>query len=262
MKKNFLALTGAVALMGAASTASATSIGMLVDGGTGNAVNNMNYVVGTGGLTPTDGADSWTALNAATFNSMTTAQLLATYDTLVMPWYVNGTMIADWNTVLLPYLNGGGNILWEDPVNIGDLSGSGLSLSGGNHYSASGESEISLVSPFGDDGASGFFHIHYSILGASSDWSVWSTDIYGGIHGVYREFENGGRMVLGVSDNLYHPNFADPGQSDHYQLTLNQLNWLNTGSIDGVVPAPQTLALLGLGLAGIGFSAKRKKKAA
>ncbi len=236
-----------MALAVSAVSASATSIGY-VTGSTGNAASNLTTVVNGGLLTPTS-PDTLTAISAATFNGLSTAALLATYDTIVLPWTVTSGLNADWNTVLLPYLNGGGSILWEDPANLGDLAASGLGLSTGNFYPGIGPGQISLVAPFGDAGAEGYYHIHFSILSASSAWSVWSTDVNGGIHGVYREFANGGRMVLGVSDNLYHPSFSSPIDSDHYQLTVNQLNWLNTGSITGTVPDAGASALLvGLGL--------------
>lgn len=264
--KNKVKILSTIALLASTAPASATVIGMFTDGSVGSAQINMNIVVSGGLLTPGDGADSWVALNGTVFNSMTTAQLLAAYDTIVMPWNVAGIGNFDWNTIILPYLNAGGSILWEDPNNIAELAASGIGLTTGNNYGSVGESDISLVAPFGDDGASGYYHIHYSITSATSDWSVWSTDVNGRIHGVYREFNNGGRMVLGVSDNLYHPNFGIAEQADHYQLTTNQLNWLNTGSITGIptppstsVSEPTSIALLGLALSGIAFSRRKSK---
>jgi hypothetical protein len=181
---------------------------------------------------------------------------------LVVPWRINSAANFDWATVLLPYLNGGGSVLWEDPTNIGDLAASGVDLTSSTGiYPGIGEGDISLVPPFSDAGAVGYYHIHYGILSASSEWDIWSVDINGGIHGVYAEFgSNGGRMVIGVSDNLYHPDFSVAEQSDHYALTVNELNWLNTGSITGIpdpdpdpvpAPAPAALLLLGMGLLGV-----------
>jgi hypothetical protein len=241
----------------------ATDIAMITGGSTNNAYGNLANIAASGNLTPGDGADTLVGLSFSDFNAMSVASLLAAYDTIVMPWYVPGSggsdMNADWNTRLLPYLNGGGRILWEDPENIADLAASGIGLSGGNIYGGVGEGDISLVAPFGDAGASGFYHIHYSISSASAAWDVWSTDINGKIHGVYGEFgSNGGRMVLGVSDNLYHPDFNFAGEADHRALTLNQLNWLNTGAVSGVVPdSGASLMLLGLGLGALAVARRR-----
>lgn len=250
------------------SSAQATVIGLFTDGSINLAENNINIVASSGLLTPTDGADSVLTLSAASFNAMSVADLISTYDTLVIPWQINPTANLDWTTVLLPYMNGGGSVLWEDPLNISDLDDSGVELTSSTAiYPGIGEGDISLVPPFSDAGAVGYYHIHYGILSASSDWDVWSTDINGGIHGVYGEFgDNGGRMVIGVSDNLYHPDFANAEQADHYALTVNELNWLNTGSITGIpddpddpdpVPTPSALLLLGMGLLGVA-RARRK----
>lgn len=260
MKTNNLRLAALAICLSVSSTASATVIGMFTQGSIGNAAVNMDAIVADGGLTPGDGADSWVGFSDASFASMTTATRLASFDTIVMPWYVNASNNLDWDTVILPYLNGGGRILWEDPNNLGDIAASGLGLTNTNIYGAVGEGDISLVDPFDDDGAQGFYHIHYSITD-SSDWDVWSTDINGRTHGVYKEFANGGRMVLGVSDNLYHPVMSSPVDADHKALSINELNWLNTGSVTGVVPAPATLSIFGLGLAVMGFVRRRKQQA-
>lgn len=259
MFKKFL--TGLVCSV-AIGSANATVIGVFTEGSINNALSNIQHVADSGLLTPADGPDTVININSnAAFNAMSVNDLISTYDTLVMPWEVRTNANFDWATRLLPYLNGGGSILWENPNDLGELAASGLGLTTGNIYSASGESQISLTSPFGDAGAQGHFHIHYSITDAA-DWDVWSVDIFGGVHGVNQEFANGGRMVLGVSDNLYHPDFTGAGVEDHFQLAVNQLNWLNTGNIAGrpstSIPEPTSLAILGTGLLLLGASRRRK----
>lgn len=258
MRKTMLSVAVAAALYGGAlSQASATTIGLLSQGSQYNAFTNLNYIA-TNNLITTGEADSLSTLSNATFNAMSPSALAAAYDILVMPWYVDPDANFDWSTRLLPYLNAGGSILWENPNDLGELAASGISLSNGFIYSAP-PSSIVLTSPFGDAGAEGFYHIHYSITGKDSTWNAWSVDGNGAIHGVNKEFAGGGRMVLGVSDNLYHPYFPNAYDWDHRQLAINQLNWLDTGTITGV-PEPSSIALLGLGL--FGLAQLRRKKSA
>ncbi len=234
-------------------TASAETIGMFTDGSTGRATANMTY------YSLQNPSNPWSSITDVAFAAMDTATLLANYDILVMPWYVNSTNNLDWNTVIAPYLAGGGSILWEDPNNTGDLSGSGITF---GFPSPGYTTDISLVAPFDSNGAAGYYHIHYGITAASADWDVWSTDGGGRIHGIYGEFgTNGGRMLLGVCDNLFHPVMSAAYDADHYNLLVNELNWLGSGSVDiplGTVPEPATMLLLGAGL--VGLAGIRKKK--
>lgn len=168
-----------------------------------------------------------------------------------------------WNDVIRPYLEGGGRVLWEDPHNTDDLSGSGITF---GYPPAGYNDDISLVAPFDSNGAEGYYHIHYGISSVNSDWDVWSTDSGGGIHGIYGEFgSNGGRMLLGISDNLFHPEMWQAYDADHFALLKNQLNWLGSGDVDtdlggDPVPEPATMLLFGTGIAGlIGSRARRKK---
>lgn len=257
-------ILGAALLCASSVSANASLIGVFTDGSIDNAYSNVEHVVNSGNLTPADGADTVSAISNTDFNSMSTADLLSNYDALVVPWMINASANFDWLTVILPYLNGGGSILWENPNDLSELAASGLGLTADDsiYPGITDETEISLTSPFGDGSAVGNFHIHFGITDAS-DWDIFSVDINGGVHGVNKEFANGGRMVIGVSDNLYHPDFTTSGVEDHESLTTNELNWLLTGDISGVtpptgVPAPHSLALFGFGL--LALRSLRKKR--
>jgi hypothetical protein len=65
-------------------------------------------------------------------------------------------------------------------------------------------------------------------------------DANGGVHGVVGTF-GAGRMVLGVSDNLYHADFASaassPVQASYLAFYENETAFVQTGSVNGVVTA-------------------------
>jgi len=216
-------------LCGAVQSAFAFHIGLLRQGSIANADENIAYFIADNpGFT-------WEPIDDNTvFNAMSVADLLATYDALVVPWQINSTADLDWDTRIRPYLEGGGGVLWEDPTNVGDgdLNASGITF--GGSYPGIGGDDITLVPPFSNNGAIGWYHIHFGIAGHSTDWFPWSTDVDGGIHGVGGEF-GAGRMLVGVSDNLYHPDMSDtvnPDTVGAYNLLRNQIFWLGTGSVD------------------------------
>jgi len=197
----------------------------LIQGPQENAASNLNYFVSL------KAGRAYTAMDNETFNAMSVETLVADYDVIVVPWYVDEDANLDWATRLLPYMQGGGGILWEDPYNLDDLDGSGMMLSGDT--SGYTEEGMTLVSPFNKNGAESYYHVHYAIDSATPNWSVWSTDANGSIHGLYGEFgDNGGRMVIGVSDNLYHPEMVDSPEVDHLNLLKNQMNWLSSGDVN------------------------------
>jgi hypothetical protein len=236
-KMRFGAIASLLLLFGLVQNVSAQTIhiGLLTEGGTNLATNNIAFFVSEHPEYTWDNVSS-----NATLNAMSVADLIATYDILVVPWQINSTANLDWDTRILPFIAAGGGVLWEDPLNVGDgdLGASGVALTASTGiYPGIGGDDISLVPPFDSNGANGVYHIHYGITGHNVDWFPFSTDIDGGIHGVGGEFGLG-RMLIGVSDNLYHPRMSDPSDPSYdsvgaYNLLVNEIFWLRTGSVTG-----------------------------
>ena len=63
-------------------------------------------------------------IDATTYYAMSVAELRANYDVLLFTWATEGALNADWTTRILPYLNLGGGVIFEDgsSPNIADLA--------------------------------------------------------------------------------------------------------------------------------------------
>jgi len=239
--KNWWMIVALLIPLGVAHTASAQHIGLMTEGSINNADDNVAYFVAQ------NPGYSWESLDNATINAMSVADMIAMFDILIVPWTISGSLDMDWTTRLRPYLEGGGNVLWEDPANAtgGDLTGSGLTFSSGNGYTSM---DISLVPPYDSNGAEGYYHVHYTITSVGADWSAFSTDADGGVHGVVGAF-GAGRMVLGVSDNLFHANFAnsdtDPAEDSYLAFFENEIRFVRTGSVNGTAGPFEPVPTLG-----------------
>ena len=161
--KKIIVMTLSVYLYMISNHVSAYVIGHLNDGSQSLASSNLNYYASQ------HAGASVVGLNNTTFASLSTAQLAAAYDVLVMPWNISSTANFDWATVINPYLQAGGGVLWEDPNNISDLSGAGITFGGTSGYTTIGRT---LVSPFDANGAESHFHAHFGITANTSSWNV------------------------------------------------------------------------------------------
>ena len=237
-----LLTNGVVASSHIKTTAQArTSAAPLRMAGVGASYGNQSYnLVFSSG----DVAGSMTRISAATFNAMTPAQLRASYDVLLFTWATGAGLNADWNTRLLPYLNAGGHVIWEDDSNMSDLA---PELTGGGYYSGSPYTVASVPGLTAAPGvaiSNVLTYAHFTIGSYSSRLHPFITAA-GATIGAYGSYSGGGRMVITGDDQDYHEHRGSNG----YNLMVNILNWVGAGSCTGpaVVTRPVSLTLDALG---------------
>lgn len=201
------------------------------------------------------------SLTTAQFNAMSVVELRNQYDVLLVTWFADENLDLDWTTRLLPYMQMGGGIIWEDSLNLPDLmpgvSGTRTCVSDG-----SGTLDPTIIPVAGlTDGVVNQFdprcHVLFNFnleepLPGTSPFMV----SVGYTLGLYGEFGTG-RIVLGL-DNDFHADLSDPEGINHYQLLVNELSWV-TGA--AAVPVPASVWLFGSGLLWLARFARRQSSA-
>ncbi len=200
-----------------------------------------------------------TTLSASSFDAMTVSQLTSSFDAIVIGCCDSTNINADWASRLLPYLNAGGGIVWENPYST-NLSKLAPAITANGPTGPNGPWTITTTVAGITDGITNeFINNHIGITAFSSEFSVFLTGGSGSVQGLYGEFSCGGRMVLTGPDSFLHSSRGAAGASgNQYNLALNSLNWVTSGSAS--VPEPASFAVLGLGLAGLCLT--RRKRAA
>ena len=188
---------------------------------------------------------SYSTLKAKRFNEMSPAKLAGTYDVLIFYWKTSENVNADWTTRLLPYMAGGGGIIFEDPNNLTDLA-AGVSILGVHGHATERNPITITIEPvpglttapnrFTDGNATDATFINSHIIFGNSDGltpflrlknntDTWPTGA-GEVVGLYGEF-GPGRIVLTGPDNDYHGvSDGSREQQNHYKLLLNEICWV------------------------------------
>ena len=198
---------------------------------------------------------SYSTLKAKQFNEMSITDL-AKIDVLIFFWKTSDNVNADWDMRLLPYMDAGGGIIFEDPNNVGDLA-TGVSILGGSG-SGSGPITVTIASidglttgtvPYdfidGDDmSADSTFtnnHIIFAEPGpfdALQPFLTLKTGTDEWVVGLYGEFDPtpdddlglSGRIVLTGLDNGWHGRLGGSTEQDnHYKLLFNEICWVLSG---------------------------------
>ncbi len=184
-----------------------------------------------------------TEMNAAGFNALSSAQL-GSYDLLMVGWRGTGSFNLDWDSVLLPFIQAGGGLIFEAPGEIGDLTNTGFTITEQNTTN-------NLATYDNFFGNANFINTHMSITALSSDWTCHLNNNNGNCNLATASF-GAGRAIIGGYDSFYHEN----GTTDYI---INQANWVTSGT---EVPEPTTLAIFALGIMGLAsrrFSLAKKK---
>src|SRR5687767_5813261 len=82
-------------------------------------------------------------ISEATFNGFVPSELRDLFPALIITWNSDPSLNVDWTTRLLPYLQLGGGVIFEDPNNVADLA----AIVGVSHTSNGGDVGTFAVSP-------------------------------------------------------------------------------------------------------------------
>ncbi|HLL54425.1 MAG TPA: PKD domain-containing protein [Myxococcaceae bacterium] len=178
-----------------------------------------------------DLAGSITHLDASEFNRLSMQELRARFDVLLITWATTSKLNVDFQDRLLPFLELGGGVVFEDPGNATDLAPAVLVAP---RFPFQGLFTIESVPGLTDGVVTEFPHNHM----AFAQWDArfgpllrvngLAVSLYGG-------FPGGGRMVITGTDQHFHGDKHSPRAYERNQYTFlrNELCWAG-----GCVNAP------------------------
>ena len=190
-------------------------------------------------------------VSVSDWNTMSGAALAAAYDVIVFGWTLSSSVDADWTTRMLPYLNAGGNVIFEDPSNRNELAAGGLTMGG----STSGDATYSTTIAGLTDSETLHRYEHFAMSAVSSDWTVFGRNTSNVVAAV-QTFASGGTFIINGSDNFYHGNTSN----GDYIGARNMVEYVlsDTGDVSAV-PLPAGLPLMLAGLGALGIASRRRK---
>lgn len=176
---------------------------------------------------------TFTPVDAAAFNALTPAQLRAAYDVLIFSWVSSSTINADWTTRLVPYMNLGGGILFEDPGNVSDLAPGVITTFSPCSYS--GDHTVIATVPGLTDGIvdGAFANNHFCFKSWDAALSPFLAQTFvPSITGLWGAF-GAGCIVLTGPDQHYHGYSGSSWGSyyldNQYNLLKNEVDFVSHG---------------------------------
>jgi hypothetical protein len=164
--------------------------------------------------------------STSAFNAMSPADLRASYDVLLITWASDPGLNLDWNTRILPYMALGGDVIYEDPDNIGDLAPAVI----GQEYDAGGPFSVAAVQGLTDGIDNSFVnrHTRYTSWDPLLQPFITSGSDTIGLYGAF----GSGRIILTGPDQDFHAvrGFGDP-YGNQYNLLVNEVRWVSQSSL-------------------------------
>ena len=169
------------------------------------------------------------------FNAMSVADLIATYDVLIITWLTSSLLDFDWDTRARPFLEAGGGIMYEDPNNMSDLA---AIVSEPSSCSSSGFQDITVDVPGLTDGVSSATDLGSSSLINNhicfADWADWLSPFLeipasaGGPYttGLYGTWGAGRIVFTGPDQDFHAESDGSTSERNQFQLLINVLKWV------------------------------------
>jgi hypothetical protein len=167
---------------------------------------------------------TYTQISEAAFNAMSVADLRAAYDVLIFTWVSDPALNADWTTRLLPYMDLGGGIVFEDPGNLGDLAPGVVAL----NFEAGPPIVVSAVVPGLTDGIrNSFANTHIRFAAWDPALSQFLTHApSGSIVGLWGRFGSGCIVLTGPDQHFHGFRGAPDPAGNQYDLLLNEVEFV------------------------------------